>query len=77
MGYTGQIPAIERAFTRVASTCGTPLAAERFAAIEAREHAGEARVHVIANEPDEAGTFRMDLVVASIARRELWLTDAY
>lgn len=38
---------------------------------------GEARVHVIANRPDEAGTFRMDLVVASIARRELWLTDAY
>ncbi|MGH8801743.1 MAG: phospholipase D-like domain-containing protein, partial [Casimicrobiaceae bacterium] len=71
------VAAIERAFMRGASTCGPPLAAERFAATEVREHAGEARVHVIANEPDEAGTFRMDLVVASIARRELWLTDAY
>jgi cardiolipin synthase len=35
------------------------------------------RLHVIANEPNLAGTFRMDLVIASIARRQLWLTDAY
>jgi cardiolipin synthase A/B len=34
-------------------------------------------MHVIANEPNVAGTFRMDLIVASIARRNLWLTDAY
>ncbi len=35
------------------------------------------RLHVIANEPNLAGTFRMDLIIASIARRQLWLTDAY
>ena len=35
------------------------------------------RLHVIANEPNVAGTFRMDLVIASIARKQLWLTDAY
>ena len=34
-------------------------------------------LHVVANEPDLAQTFRLDLVVASIARRALWLTDAY
>ena len=39
--------------------------------------AGSMRLHVIANEPNLAGTFRMDLVIASIARKQLWLTDAY
>jgi len=35
------------------------------------------QLYLIANEPAAAGTFRMDLVVASIARHNLWLTDAY
>jgi cardiolipin synthase len=35
------------------------------------------RLNVIANEPNLAGTFRMDLVISAIAKRELWLTDAY
>ena len=39
--------------------------------------AGPVRVHMIANEPAATGTFRMDLIVASIARQYLWLTDAY
>jgi cardiolipin synthase len=68
---------IERAFARVAATCGKPLAPELIAPADRRERAGDVHLHVIANEPDEAGTFRMDLVVASVARRELWLTDAY
>jgi cardiolipin synthase len=41
------------------------------------QRAGSVRMHVIANEPNVAGTFRMDLIIASIARRNLWLTDAY
>ncbi len=40
-------------------------------------HAGDMRVRVIAGEPSAAGTFRLDLLIAGIARERLWLTDAY
>jgi cardiolipin synthase len=32
---------------------------------------------VIAGAPSATGTYRLDLVIASFARRHLWLTDAY
>jgi cardiolipin synthase len=38
---------------------------------------GDTRVRVIAGAPNATGTYRLDLVIASIARRHLWLTDAY
>jgi len=34
-------------------------------------------LRVIATEPATAGTFRMDTLIAGLARRTLWLTDAY
>jgi phosphatidylserine/phosphatidylglycerophosphate/cardiolipin synthase-like enzyme len=39
--------------------------------------AGPYGVRVIASSPETAAVFRMDLLVASIARQRLWLTDAY
>src|SRR4051812_8795870 len=39
--------------------------------------AGNVSVRVIATEPATTGTFRMDTLVAGLARRTLWLTDAY
>jgi cardiolipin synthase len=39
--------------------------------------AGDTRVRVIAGEPNAAGTFRLDLLIAGVARERLWLTDAY
>ena len=41
------------------------------------QHVGDSRLRVIAGVPSAASTFRLDLVVASIARKRLWLTDAY
>jgi cardiolipin synthase len=38
---------------------------------------GDIRVRVVAGEPNETGTYRLDLVIASLARQYLWLTDAY
>jgi cardiolipin synthase len=40
-------------------------------------HAGEMRLRVVAGRPSTAGTFRLDLLIAAIARERLWLTDAY
>src|SRR6185437_1642667 len=56
---------------------GAPLDDDAFSAPGSIAPAGSMRLHVIANEPNLAGTFRMDLVIASIARKQLWLTDAY
>ncbi len=41
------------------------------------EAAGHVRTRVIAGVPDHTGTYRLDLVIASMARGYLWLTDAY
>ena len=45
--------------------------------VERIARAGDTRVRVIAGEPNAAGTYRLDLLIAGIARERLWLTDAY
>jgi cardiolipin synthase A/B len=35
------------------------------------------RLRVVAGAPNETGTYRLDLVIASLARHQLWLCDAY
>lgn len=71
------VAALEHAFTSAFAACGAPLDTAIFTLPESIARAGTMRLHVIANEPNLAGTFRMDLIIASIARRQLWLTDAY
>lgn len=68
---------LEQAFARVFAASGAPLDGAFLRAPGIAAAAGSMRLHVIANEPNMGGTFRMDLIVASIARRQLWLTDAY
>jgi cardiolipin synthase len=38
---------------------------------------GDVRVHVVAGVPGAASIYRLDLLLASVARKSLWLTDAY
>jgi cardiolipin synthase len=71
------VASLEQAFVNVFSTCGDPLDAGILTDPATIAPVGTMRLHVIANEPNLAGTFRMDLIIASIARRQLWLTDAY
>jgi cardiolipin synthase len=35
------------------------------------------RVRIIAGEPSNASTYRLDLLIAAVAHERLWLTDAY
>jgi len=65
---------IESAFAQVWQTCGGE--ALRFSP-PANRRAGRVRVRVIAGVPNSAATYRTDLLVASLAREHLWLTDAY
>ncbi len=39
--------------------------------------AGEVMVRVLANQPSTAGLYRLDQLIAAMARDTLWLTDAY
>jgi len=39
--------------------------------------AGDVSLRVVATEPATTGMFRLDSLVATLARRSLWLTDAY
>lgn len=65
---------IEAAFAQVWRACGGE--ALRFA-VSAPRRDGNVHVRVIAGIPNSASTYRTDLLVASLARRFLWLTDAY
>ena len=65
---------IEAAFAQVWRACaGGPLTLRA----PTPHTTGEVRVRVIAGVPNSASTYRTDLLVASLAREHLWLTDAY
>jgi cardiolipin synthase A/B len=66
---------LETAFGQVWAACGgEPLHLARDSLDTAP---GAVSVRVIAGLPSGAGTYRTDLLVASTARKTLWLTDAY
>ena len=68
---------LAHAFTEIWKLCrGEPLAPLPEVESPATA-AGDVRVRVVAGIPGIAGTYRLDLLVASVARRQLWLTDAY
>lgn len=65
---------LEAAFAQVWAACGGGALDLQPSGMT---HTGNTRVRVIAGVPGSAGTYRTDLLVASLARRYLWLTDAY
>lgn len=68
---------IEQAFAHVWAMTGEPLPEGETASRDALAPAGEMAVRVVASVPDTAGLFRLDQLVAALARERLWLTDAY
>ena len=68
---------IEHAFAQVWDVCGEPLPPQHLTLPSKMQHIGDSRLRVIAGVPSSASTFRLDLAVASMARKRLWLTDAY
>jgi len=66
---------IEAAFGQVWRACGGEPLAVSYTPV--RDIASDIRVRVIAGVPNSASTYRTDLLVASLAREHLWLTDAY
>ncbi|HOT98348.1 MAG TPA: phospholipase D-like domain-containing protein [bacterium] len=68
---------IEKAFAQVWAMMGEPLPAAERPSIIGQPPAGTASLRVVANVPATAGLFRLDQLVAALARKRLWLTDAY
>jgi cardiolipin synthase len=66
---------IARAFADTWAQLGAPLDANPVAREPAR--AGDTALRVIATTPNQASLYRTDLFIASMARKTLWLTDAY
>jgi len=64
------------AFADTWAATGAPLAPGAMAAPGLRAE-GDLDLRVVASTPGTAGLYRLDPVVASLARRTLWLTDAY
>jgi cardiolipin synthase len=67
---------VAHAFADSWAACGQPLP-QRERAGEPPAPAGDICVRVVAATPGTTGLFRLDQLVAALARRRLWLTDAY
>ena len=68
---------IEAAFAQVWASLGTGLITEEIARKDMIPHAGDVTLRVVASMPNMAGVYRLDQQIAVLARRYLWLTDAY
>jgi cardiolipin synthase len=68
---------IEEAFSDDWSAAGGPPADPPGRPADARPPAGDVAVRIVATVPNTAGLFRVDQLVAALARDTLWLTDAY
>ena len=68
---------LEHAFAQIWSTCAGKTLGDLPTRPDDPAAQGNVRVHVVAGVPGAAGIYRLDLLLASVARKSLWLTDAY
>lgn len=68
---------IERAFAQVWSMMNGSIPDDEGVSKSAVAAAGNANVRIVATVPATAGLFRLDQLVAALARKKMWLTDAY
>ncbi|MFL6353584.1 MAG: phospholipase D-like domain-containing protein [Bryobacteraceae bacterium] len=71
------VAAIERAFAEVWAMLGSKVPAIDLVSQDALAPVGDVSLRVVATLPATAGLFRVDQLVAALARKRLWLTDAY
>jgi cardiolipin synthase len=68
---------LERAFADIWALNGKPLSEEEIPQRKDVPPAGSHAVRVIPSSPESTGLLRLDLLWAAIARKHLWLADAY
>ncbi|HEY7409883.1 MAG TPA: phospholipase D-like domain-containing protein [Vicinamibacteria bacterium] len=67
---------VARAFSETWALCGSPLA-EEGEAPGTLPREGQVALRVVATTSGTSGLYRVDTLMAALARRTLWLTDAY
>jgi len=68
---------LERAFAQVWGAAGDPLPLAELTDPASIGPEGEVALRIVAGAPSAAEIFRLDQFIAAIARKRLWLTDAY
>ncbi len=68
---------IEAAFSETWAASGEPLAAATLSDAATIPAAGDVTLRVLATVPNLAGLYRLDQLIAAMASKTLWLTDAY
>jgi cardiolipin synthase len=68
---------IEQAFAQIWAVMGEPISEQDLIRREEIRQAGDISLRIVASVPATAGLFRLDQLVAALARKRLWLTDAY
>lgn len=68
---------IEQAFAQMWALTGPPLEKEALTPPHEMPVAGDVALRVLAAVPNIAGLYRLDQLIAAMARKTLWLTDAY
>jgi cardiolipin synthase len=66
---------IEQAFASMWAILGSPVPEGEIPG--SIPEAGDVAMRVVASVPNIAGVYRLDQMIAGIARRSIWLTDAY
>jgi cardiolipin synthase len=68
---------VARAFADTWAATGEPLPEGELPVPGSLPEEGDVPVRVVATTSGSAGVFRLDTLIAAVARRTLWLTDAY
>lgn len=68
---------LDRAFAEIWAATGAPLPPDELTRVGGVAPQGTAALRVIATAPSTASMFRVDQLVAALARHRLWLADAY
>src|SRR5687768_8114266 len=68
---------IEHAFAHVWAMIGEPFPVDEVANRDIIAPSGEIAVRVVTGEPGTVELLRLDQLVAALAKKQLWLTDAY
>lgn len=68
---------IERAFAQVWAMMGEPVPEAEIVSHDAIPSSGTSDVRIVATVPSTASMFRLDQLIAAMAKKKIWLTDAY
>ena len=72
------VAGLAQAFAMMWAAAGSPLPPEDAPSVtDRRATAGDVALRVVAGVPNAAGLYRLDQLIAALAREYIWLTDAY